>query len=35
MNGLTKSEEHLKLVAVMFQNICPAINVHTVKHLYL
>lgn len=31
MNGLTTGEEHLKLIAVVFQNIVPPINVNTVK----
>jgi len=31
MNGLTTGEEHLKLIAVIFQNIVPPINVNTVS----
>ncbi|KAG0584154.1 hypothetical protein M758_3G188900 [Ceratodon purpureus] len=31
MNGLTTGEEHLKLIAVIFQNLVPPINVNTVK----
>lgn len=31
MNGLTTGEEHLKLIAVVFQNIVPPINVNTVR----
>ena len=33
MNGLTTGEEHLKLIAVIFQNIVPPINVNTVSFL--
>jgi hypothetical protein len=31
MNGLTTGEEHLKLIAVIFQNLVPPINVNTVR----
>lgn len=31
MNGLSTNEEHLKLVAIMFQNIFPPITVNTVE----
>jgi hypothetical protein len=31
MNGLTTGEEHLKLIAVIFQNLVFPINVNTVR----